>query len=636
MAYSPSPQPAMASGMSSHNPSANANNNPAYHAGHRIDIGGRSSTPTPPSANPSTTQPQQPLSKRDKRRNAMAEKLNDLTTTFSTNRDSHYRQQLQALQVDMNLIMQADPYADHPLEDMGEEIAAMVEKALNGGGTGNAPGAGAAGGAAKKPELEASVLAGRWYARFVDEVNNHMEDRDAGLTALENNYTRTLQELHWNNDFKVQLAKEEHRHLASTLRERLIQSITSKKTRLMREKEQLDLADSNALLLHPNQFSITNPASPGGVHSNRKTRHMRYRPGDMEDTGEGGHKRKRKLAAEDNDVGSPAPPMGRIPTETGTASPFNDARLRPAASQDAPAYSIERLFTEKELTMHFNLAQVATAQHFAALRAQEAGSGSGNEPNGRTSDQSGDEGAGSGGFENVQQDSGAPDDEIPIAAPEMDRTANQSQSQSQTHHATRSTRNGGLPSTLDYLTGSHSGFAPTSAAIPGVTNVPIAWLPLPTGGTKKTEYSTPAALAREDVEDDLARIERYKREGPSAALGAPNGADPSARRMLDDMCGPSASQSIRPALNGRLPVPAATAFGGAGLGSSAMATALSGAGGIPMSTQSSAAGFSDLGGAGGIPMSRFGEGGSSMGPGMMKRSASGTGMDAVGKRARNR
>ncbi|KAI9848396.1 MAG: hypothetical protein M1837_000190 [Sclerophora amabilis] len=588
MAYSPSPQPSLVM------PS-----NTVHKQQHDAHL-----TPTPPT---------QPLSKRDKRRSLLSDKLNEITAAFSQNRDSHYRQQLQALQVDMNLIMQANPYADHPLDDTGDDITALIAGALGGNYAAlNGPGANPLG---RKAELDMAGLAGRWYSRFVEEVNNNMEERDAALTVLESTHTRTLQELHWNNDFKVRLAKEEHRQLAKTVRERLIQSITHKKSRLMREKEHLDLAESNALLLHPSQFSIANPASPGGAQSNRKTRHTRYRPSDNDDagaghgSGEGGHKRKRKAANEDNDIGSPAP-VGRV-ADPGTASPFRDARARLTATQvEAPVYSIDRLFTEKELTMHFNVAQVATAQYFATRKAQENGTGPNNETTGRNSENSGDDGAGSVAAENIQEGNA----EEEAAAPDMDRGANQS------HHATRSTRNGGpaLSSSVTELLAGQNAIPPTS--LPGVT-LPAAWLPFPPNpNTKKAEPNTPCAIAREDAEDDLARMERLKTEP----------ANFTERRLLDEMCAPIGTQSshgnILPTFGSSFTSAAAAAMA-ANHGPAAM-------GGVPMSAQSSMAGFSDTGG--GVAMNRYGEG-SSMGP--MKRSASGAGfggMDSVGKRARNR
>ncbi|KAI9815576.1 MAG: hypothetical protein M1832_005437 [Thelocarpon impressellum] len=572
MAYSPSPQRSPTMASSAGRP----------HEQHF--------TPTPPP---------QPLSKRDKRRGALSEKLNDLTASFSQNRDGHYRQQLQALQVDMTLIMRADPYDDSPLDDSGDEIADMVAAAMGGGGRGDV-GGGQPG--QRRPEPDGSALAGRWYSRFVEEVNNAAEGRDVELTMLENNYERTLHELHTTNRYKIQLAQEEHRQLSRTLRERLVQSVAQRKARLMREKEQLDIADSNALLLHPTQFSITNPASPGGLPHNRKTRHTRHRPGDGDDAAgaDGSHKRKRKVAADDNDVGSPGPAVRAM--DTGTASPYRDTRARLVAGQsEAPLYSIERLFTEKELAMHLNHAHVAAHNYFAELKNHGPG---GDAAAAHAAPRADDE-DGTASAEAATAHEADGDDEAALAAPEMERAANQS------HHATRSTRNGAASASALNLLGDVA-VSEKNAGL--AASAPII---LPSTFITKTGLAPPPPpLSSEEADEDVARIQRLVR--------APAGTTD--QRLLDDLCAPLGTVSYHKGL-----MPAGV------LAASAAAAAAAGTGaGLPMSAQSSTgAPLSELGG---VPMSRHGEG-SSTGQ-TMKRSASGAGLGGTtaleGKRMRNR
>jgi len=98
----------------------------------------------------------------------------------------------------------------------------------------------------------------------------------------------------------VETANREYRALSQTLRDRLINVIVSKKSRLNKEKEALEISDASALLLHPNQFSITNPSSPGGAHGKRATRQRR----EMEEMTFENKKRKRIV---NDDDGSPAP-----------------------------------------------------------------------------------------------------------------------------------------------------------------------------------------------------------------------------------------------------------------------------------------------------------------------------------------
>jgi hypothetical protein len=121
----------------------------------------------------SATSPQPQVSKRDKRRNMLAEKLSEMMVSFSDNRDSHYRAQLAALQADINLILKADPYANKPLEDAGDEASVLVNSVM-GGNVPTAPSAGS----------DYIAQCGKQYARFVDAVNDAMEERDYNLTML--------------------------------------------------------------------------------------------------------------------------------------------------------------------------------------------------------------------------------------------------------------------------------------------------------------------------------------------------------------------------------------------------------------------------------------------------------------------
>ena len=413
----------------------------------------------------------------------------------------------------------------------------------------------------------------------------------------QNNYERTLHELHHTNRYKIKLAQEEHRQLSRTIRERLIQSLMNKKTRLMREKEQLDIADSNALLLHPSQFSITNPASPSNAASNRKTRHTRHRPAEMDDVGagvsggDGSHKRKKKGALDDNDE-SPAPP-GRA-LDTGTSSPYHDAKARLIASQvDAPLYSIDRLFTDKELAMHLNQANVAAHNYFADLKNQ---SHSDHVSGNKSAAKAEDEEASASNDAGATQDADGYDNEA-AAAPEMDRVANQS------HHTTRSTRgNGGAASALNVLGDLAAASEKTGAGMASSSLLPII---LPSSFITKTGMApAPPSLRMEEAEDDLAKLDRLMRAPPGVTD----------TKLLDELCAPLGSANFHAAAGTRM---------------------ASAAGGVPMSAQSSmgaTGGFNDIGG---VPMTRYGEG-SSTGA-MMKRSASGAGFNGgEGKRARNR
>ncbi|KAJ5722481.1 hypothetical protein N7488_000516 [Penicillium malachiteum] len=400
-----------------------------------------------------------PISKRDKRRSALQDRLQDLTATFCQNRDAQFRQQLHSLQCDMTLINNADPYVDGPLADSAEDIAHLIEDTVGGG----------------KFAKEMASLSGTWYAKFVHEVNNIKEKRDAELAQLMNRHENNLERHRREYEFRVHFGTEEFRQMAGTLRERLMQSLDASRERL--RKEQVDIADINAATFHPNQYSVTNPtASPGGIQSNRKTRHTRHRV-DMDDLGNGiPELNKRKRKAPDGDNGSPV----RNPTCTSTAE-RTKAQLK---KQNAPVYSINTLFTDKELTAHANDAHIATLHFFSTSRRAEQGSGA--ITNGNNTD-----------AEDTPDGTGHEDNGTPSAT-DMVRTA------SHNFHATRSTRTTAAQSALSALTDLSDKPARRPALPYNVLSGYTARGNGPAPG--------PAPLLTEDVDGDLARMERLRNQ----------------------------------------------------------------------------------------------------------------------------
>ncbi|PGH07113.1 hypothetical protein AJ80_08051 [Polytolypa hystricis UAMH7299] len=414
-------------------------------------------------ANP---QPAPPLSKRDKRRSALQERLHDLTETFNNNRDYHFRQQLHSLQNEMALIANSQVYGTEPIPDTAEDIAGLVQQL-----------------AATGHLVPEALPTGRWYAKFVQEVNQTKEERDTELAVLMNRHRDSLARLKRERDFRTQFAVEEYHKLGDTLRERLVQSISQRKNRLMREKEQLDIADTNALLLHPNQFSITNPASPGGLQSNRKTRHTRHRV-DIDEMGNGigaepSGKRKRK-APIDDEFGSPA--------RDGLSTPADKAKARNTQQQNAAAYHISSLFTEKELAMHSNSAHVAAVHFLAASKRAKllAPTPASNGPNTDAEEASGP-GDGSG-----MEDGAA-------GAVEMERTT------SQGFHATRSTRTNGT-SGLNLL----GELADKAASRPNLPYFILGNYHARPNGSGSAP--PPPPLMPDEVEEDLTKIDRLSKK----------------------------------------------------------------------------------------------------------------------------
>lgn len=230
----------------------------------------------------------------------------------------------------------------------------------------------------------------------------------------------------------------------------------------MKEKEQLDIADTNALLLHPSQFSITNPASPGGNHTSRKTRTTRHR-GDQEETNGTENKRKRKVDDES-------------PSRNGHTTPADRAKAAHVTHQTDKLYSINQLFTDKELNFQSHQAQIA-ARHFFSTSHKEG------ETNGIS--------------KKVQDESeNETDKEDELEAPGMERTA------SQNVHVTRSTRNIGGMAGLNIL----SDLAEKAATRPA-----LPYATLHTHQTKNGTVLPPVSrLMQEELEEDSLKIAQLK------------------------------------------------------------------------------------------------------------------------------
>ena len=120
----------------------------------------RNRSATPPPA-------QQPLSKRDKRRIAIENRLKDISSSFASNRDAHLRSQLNTLSKDIIFINRADPYQNGILDDGID------------GSVGNVSSIGTISG-----DTETRAPFGKYALQFVNDINDAMEERDAGLTSV--------------------------------------------------------------------------------------------------------------------------------------------------------------------------------------------------------------------------------------------------------------------------------------------------------------------------------------------------------------------------------------------------------------------------------------------------------------------
>lgn len=315
----------------------------------------------------------------------------------------------------------------------------------------------------------------------------------------QNEYNAKVQEHHNVYHYKLHLAKREHQALSSTVRDRLINTITAKKFRLSKEKEALEISDASALLLHPNQFSITNPASPGGTHGKRATRLRR----EMEEMPGFSENKKRKRNVNEDD-GSPAP-QRRAWDTNGITPVWQNDRLR-SGKMTGPVYSIDKLFTDKELSMTYN--QAAMAAHKYMLRHKSKD-----------------------GLASSPTDSGAEDHEdgedgesVP-SAPVMER---------QVSHATRSTRGGthnanfydnkviGIEALANFeMPGSLERLDAQEPRLPPI-------VPAPYNKVKPmTEASGPAPLTADDATADVQAmtvLRQYEQaHGVGANFDIPNG-----------------------------------------------------------------------------------------------------------------
>lgn len=294
-------------------------------------------------------------------------------------------------------------------------------------------------------------------------------------------------------------------------------AITSKKMRLSREKEALDVSENSALFLHPNQFTLTNPASPGGTHSKRTTRLRR----EMDESHGYSDNKKRKRNGADED-GSPGP-MRRALDGSSTTPLWQSDRLRSGAArkETGPIFSIDKLFTDKELSMNYNSAAVAAYKH---LLTRRDAAGNVLSPDGSD--------AGNGDLNGIEKDE-------ELSAPTMER---------QPSHQTRSTRT---------MNNHHNWYDDKIIGAEGLANFELpgnlekmdALEPkLPplihsqySKAYVKSESNTPSSLSLDDAAQDMTIMNVFKSyertHGAGANIEVANGG----RRLLENMVLPQRS-----------------------------------------------------------------------------------------------
>lgn len=128
-------------------------------------------------ASPGPTQAQ---SKRDKKRQLLTDRLAALSDKFNRDRDLTYREQLQKIQIDTNLVMRLDPYADRPLDFLGQDRNSR-ERDYNRDPDPEGRGSG-------RGLLE---MAGPTFQQWIQEIEDLVEERDAELTKQKVSATNT-------------------------------------------------------------------------------------------------------------------------------------------------------------------------------------------------------------------------------------------------------------------------------------------------------------------------------------------------------------------------------------------------------------------------------------------------------------
>ena len=414
----------------------------------------------------------------------------------------------------------------------------------------------------------------------------------ANLASPQFDYEKKTSEFLTTHAFKMETANREYRALSQTLRDRLINVIMSKKSRLNKEKEALEISDASALLLHPNQFSITNPASPGGAHGKRATRQRR----DMEDMTFENKKRKRVI---NDDDGSPAP-QRRALDASGTTPLWQTDRLASHKVTGA-VYSIDKLFTDKELGMTSSAATLAARKYILTHKPKL-------DEHGRPIRSPDDSDSGAGDNDEDGSDS------VP-SAPMMERNVS---------HATRSGRGGANNPNFvdDKLMGMEmlanfdfqGNFDRMLASDPKLPpTFPSTYIK-----GNKMEYNVPTTLNADDAHGDMMVMQALKQFDETNGVGANFSVDNSSRKLLEaasmpaqdhrfvaylqgerpsenqvrkQLGLPALSDVVEPVMSERAGTPK-PGFGGTPGPSPAKGAAL---GGVSMSRQSS---------ANGVPMSR--------------------------------
>ncbi|RPA79051.1 hypothetical protein BJ508DRAFT_416148 [Ascobolus immersus RN42] len=301
-----------------------------------------------------------PLSKRDKRRNALALNLATISDGFDKDRDKHYRNQLAALQQDLHAIasLDASGMSNTLLDDTAEGIERMLTEAIAGFMH------------VQNPEHPI----GTFFSKFVEEVNQHIEERDLSLALLHKRHEDRLADLSHQHHRNLYHARIEHLHLATTVKNRLISRLTATKKKLATDKEHIEFTDSNLNLpvSQLNQQPYMSPSRDVGANGNdnyssgvgagsSRRRQLRHRKNgdDILNPDFTPNKRKRRTA-------HPGSPMLYSRYNKYDDDDDLDCLDSPGDSQTPlpkpQHYQIDQLFNKQELSFASSLAAIASVR----------------------------------------------------------------------------------------------------------------------------------------------------------------------------------------------------------------------------------------------------------------------------------
>lgn len=226
-------------------------------------------------------------------------------------------------------------------------------------------------------------------------------------------------------------------------------------------------------------------------------------------------KRKRNPGEDD---GSPAP-IRRALDPNSTTALWQSEKARAAAKQNGPVYSIDKLFTDKELSMHYNTAAIAA--HRYVLRTRINGNGSSPD----------DSDSGIGDNDNGEQDNES------LSAPMMER---------QVSHATRSTRGATAQNFLDDKILGIEGVAnfelPANLDLVHSQEPPKMPPPVPQQYLKpyprSSDQNFPVPLSSDDVSSDISIMNYLKQYDQTHKAGAHLDAPSGLRKVLEAVATP--------------------------------------------------------------------------------------------------